>query len=460
MKNHSGQRGQALVLVMLALVGLIGLTALAVDGGNAYSDRRHAQNAADTSVMAAGLSRIRTPSCWATGQPTLCSAAENAGLGRALENGYDDNGTSNIVNVYKCTDPLATCSLPAGQLPEYYIQVTITSVVPTLLARIVGITDVTNEVQAVARVVPPSPTPWYSGSALVATMPSCKPSGWPADPFTLSGGASTYVTGAGGVFVNSDCVPAFTTAGGSYMESVAGICVVGGVNNGGTTNPAVPDDYCGTPIDPNIYTLPAVDPSSCPLAAVGQIFDLGGGSYVATPGNYNSEFPSIGGGGTMILQKGIYCLNAGFGLHSDWIMTTDVDGNGTFDGSDGADEGVLLYIPTGDMTLNAGSTLMLGAINKPGTDIGIRGYLIYLPPTNASTITITGNSGSTLVGTILAPSARVKIEGSTETGYQLNLECQIIGYSIEMGGGGTLNLEYNQGQNATTYSMPQLVLYR
>ncbi len=59
MKLKSSERGQALVLIAFAAVGLFAFTALAIDGSRVYSDRRHAQNAADTSALAAALARIR-----------------------------------------------------------------------------------------------------------------------------------------------------------------------------------------------------------------------------------------------------------------------------------------------------------------------------------------------------------------------------------------------------------------
>ncbi|MFH1185430.1 MAG: pilus assembly protein TadG-related protein [Chloroflexota bacterium] len=448
MTNRGAQRGQALILVVVGMVGLIGMTALAIDGGSAYSDRRHAQNAADTSAMAAGLAKIRNPGDW--------PVAEAAGYFRAADNGYDNNGTSNIVHVYQCTDPDATCALPAGESPENFIQVTISSVVPTYFGRVVGITDLNNSVQAIAKSVPPAPIPWYNGNALVATMSGCKTPGWPNDPFTLSGNSVSLVTGAGGVFVNSNCDNAFTANSNTTMDAVSGICVVGGVVNNGNVNPP-PDDYCGAQMDPDAYRLPAVDASSCPSA--GQFFDLGGGNYVATPGNYNSSFPSVAPAGTLKLQKGIYCLNDGLSLSGSWTITTDIDGNGTFDGSDGGDEGVLLYVPNGSVTFNGSSDVHIGAINKAGTDPGIKGYLLYVPPSNNSTVKITGGNGSTFIGTILAPSSLVTLEGGTSTD-SLNLECQIIGYSVNVTGGGTLNIQYNQGKVGATWTNPLLELYR
>ena len=49
------ERGQALILIALAAVGLFGMTGLAIDGGMVFSDRRNAQNAADTAALAGAL---------------------------------------------------------------------------------------------------------------------------------------------------------------------------------------------------------------------------------------------------------------------------------------------------------------------------------------------------------------------------------------------------------------------
>ena len=46
-----GRRGQALVLLGLAFAGFLALVALAIDGGNAFVQRRRAQNAADAAAL-------------------------------------------------------------------------------------------------------------------------------------------------------------------------------------------------------------------------------------------------------------------------------------------------------------------------------------------------------------------------------------------------------------------------
>src|SRR5438105_2667214 len=54
MTRRERQSGQAIVLVALMLLVLIGMLGLAIDGGRAYIDRRELQDAVDAAVLAAG----------------------------------------------------------------------------------------------------------------------------------------------------------------------------------------------------------------------------------------------------------------------------------------------------------------------------------------------------------------------------------------------------------------------
>src|SRR5215510_4440290 len=94
------ERAQALIIILLGMVVMIGLTALSIDGGNAYSDRRHAQNAADTSALAAALAKVKDDPNWKT-----------VGDDRANSNGFLDTdvttattATISNVEVYSCDE--------------------------------------------------------------------------------------------------------------------------------------------------------------------------------------------------------------------------------------------------------------------------------------------------------------------------------------------------------------------
>ena len=56
--SNLSERGQALIVIALAAVVLFGFVALAIDGSAKYSDRRNAQNAADTAALAAALEKV------------------------------------------------------------------------------------------------------------------------------------------------------------------------------------------------------------------------------------------------------------------------------------------------------------------------------------------------------------------------------------------------------------------
>jgi uncharacterized membrane protein len=50
--EHENERGQAIVILALAMAALLLFASLAIDGGNAYVERRRAQNAADAAALA------------------------------------------------------------------------------------------------------------------------------------------------------------------------------------------------------------------------------------------------------------------------------------------------------------------------------------------------------------------------------------------------------------------------
>ncbi|MGH2524820.1 MAG: pilus assembly protein TadG-related protein, partial [Anaerolineales bacterium] len=58
-KRAHQERGQAMVLLVLAMVGILGFAAVALDGGNIYTEQRRAQSAADSAVLAAAYRQMK-----------------------------------------------------------------------------------------------------------------------------------------------------------------------------------------------------------------------------------------------------------------------------------------------------------------------------------------------------------------------------------------------------------------
>jgi len=431
---HPTQRGQALVMIALAAVGLFAFAALAIDGSAIFSDRRHAQNAADTGVLQAALTKVRGGD-W-----------ETAGLDRAASNGYNDNGITNDVLFY--SPPIDG----PYQGNDQYIQVKIRSDVKLFFARIIGRQKATNHVEAIARAAVPEVTTWFDGKALVSVMEGCRSAGDPHDPFVVGGNGTTIVNNSG-IFVNSTCEPAFEDNGNSNLVTTSqGVCVVGGVEPGVNGVSPAPDDHCGSQIDPAKYQLlnPVCD---TPGSITGS-----SGNYEAWPGYFNrtgnQTFPNVSPSGTLKLNKGIYCLENGISLNGNWNITTDVNGNGSHDADS---EGALFFIPDGDVTFNGGSTLTVHAISSLAGGFPERflNYLFYIPPTNEANVTITGNNGSTFTGTILAPASHITLDGSGNT---FSLDTQIIGYDNTITGSGYIDITFNQANNGMTLTQPGVEL--
>ena len=146
MKNLSQEKGQAIVLFALAAIGLIAFAALAIDGGRVFSDRRHAQNAADSAALAVALSLARAPEGADYLQIATDAATESAAI-----NGYvDKNEVTNdvIVKLTEARDARRECN---GAYHGTDAQVTIVSTIDTTLARVIGRNQVTNRVSAWAR---------------------------------------------------------------------------------------------------------------------------------------------------------------------------------------------------------------------------------------------------------------------------------------------------------------------
>src|SRR5690349_14560465 len=107
-KNHQGgfvmiikasEKGQALIIITLAAIGLFAFAALAIDGSMAFSNKRHAQNAADTSALAGALAYARDGKT---------DNIETAALARAQSNGYQ-----NVVG-----DPSTLVTVTITNVPE------------------------------------------------------------------------------------------------------------------------------------------------------------------------------------------------------------------------------------------------------------------------------------------------------------------------------------------------------
>jgi hypothetical protein len=402
----SHEKGQALVIIVVSLIGLLGMTALAVDGGNAYAQKLAVQNAADTAALGGALARIRDND-WV--RVTYKIAATN---------GYNNDRISNFVKVY--SPPIS--GVYAGDIN--YIQVQITSQTPTYFAKILGITQIPVSGEAVTRTKRPEITEILEGNAVISLAPTSdcviKKS------FDVSGESTLDIEG-GGVFVNSNnptCALSTWGNGSIRLDEDETISAVGGA--------AIQKPQLLTPYPPLTGAAPISYPPPFILPKVNCDKDalVSEDGLSMRPGDWGDDvFPPEGVVG---LQPGMYCLGG------DFIV------NGALEG-----HGVVILVSHGQVHL--GGTIKLSAPNNKKNKNN--GLLLYLPPNNQHIVSLNGDGSSSYKGTILAPGSQIRLKGNESA---FGFHSQIIGYSIMSDGMSNIFIKYKDDENYDALTMPEI----
>ena len=375
------EKGQALILITLAAIGLFAFAALAIDASRAYSNKRHAQNAADTAALAGALAFTRHKDI------------ETTALARAKDNGYETDGNLTTVTVTITDVPTIDC--PSDTTGKD-ITVTIESQIPTTFARIIGRNYLDSGATATSRACGFYYAPLFGGNAVVGLNPSTFKCAFDSGP---SNSAKWKLKG-GGIFSNGcarsknndsvdltgECVSSVGAASGFTCESE------------GTKPIAYPDDV--------LKTMP---PNPCD----------------GTPGDIGLPPPASGS----TFSNGVYCISnmdvydqKDIVLDNATLYVTDIDFNLKFAGGGGF---------SGNPT-HAGS--------YAGSDDYSNYYMIIAytsPPCEdfndhtAQVIQFRGNGGGTFSGTILAPSACVDLRGNGDAN---GIHTQVIGYNVSSNG--------------------------
>lgn len=438
-KNNRFERGQALVLITFAMLGLIGITGLAVDGSMAFSDRRHAQNAADTAAISGALGKMQPVTDPVSGNLlTPDQSMQYLAHQRAESNGYNGDLIHNEVDVYSppISGVYSDCTSYSFDCNDY-VQVIIKTNVPTFFARVLGIPQVHNQVQAVALASHHDPGPLYGGNAIVELKPTSSNC---SGDFVFGGSNSTepnpkLVLDGGGIYINSDGACALVQGGcNAYidLQNGATISLVGGEQAIDSCTDNIPTPTHVTtqyPIPPEWLPKPPPECNITPQAPQ----DLGGNTYRLFPGYYDKMPPQVNA--TFILDPGNYCVG---NVVKGVVQDNNISGDGVF-----------IYIKPGGY-FDFGSN---GSVNLSAPTSGdYQNLLIYVAPdiTNlydmsewfspAPNCSITGHSGDTFQGTIYAPHCDVSIVGtSSSTG----LHIQVIAWEVKISGTATLYFTYN-----------------
>ncbi len=404
MEMKTTEKGQTLVLIALAAIGLFAFAALAIDGSRAFSDKRHAQNAADTAALAGALAY--------THGSDIQTAAQN----RATSNGYD-GGTMNDVTI-TITDIATGSGICPGNVSGKEITVTIVSNINTTFARVIGRNLITNAVTATTRGCAYHIDPLFYGSAIVGLKPNIggdcsfdsgtsNSAHWKVEGSGLFSNGCAYAKNNGSVTLDSgDCMTSVGTGSGFT-------CI---------QHPAYSINY---PED----VLAIMPPNPCD----------------GTPGDVGLPPPASGS----TFTDGVYCIS-------------DLD---AYDSKDIVLDNATLYVtdPTFDLKFAGGG----GFSGTPTQSGDYEDYYMVVAynsnpcpgftSNNTQVIEWRGNGGGAFYGTILAPSACLDIRGN---GDPAGMHSQIIGYIVGSNGDADVYVNYQEAENHQTPVNPTITLLK
>jgi hypothetical protein len=146
-----GEEGQSIIIIAAAMIGLLALAGLAIDGGNVYLQRRNAQNAADAAALA-GTRQLARAIC---GEGATDAEVAYAVAEFAERNGVEESDS--VSAVYVDLDETVLGQVGAGTIPigATGVAAEIVNHISTYFIRVVGFAEVDVAARATAVTGPP-----------------------------------------------------------------------------------------------------------------------------------------------------------------------------------------------------------------------------------------------------------------------------------------------------------------
>ena len=494
MKKNNKKKGQSAVLFALVIAGMMGFIALAIDGGMILSEKSQSQAVTDEISLTAAQSLIENSYSKQT--------AANEAISLAATQGFNNDGTDNTVTV-SVTGPFTE-----NGATVYYVDSQISSHVTTTFAQLFIQDQLNQTTNTQVRVqIISGGGPLFDGYGIIALDGNLTyPISFDGSGTVYSDGANIYsssginVPGGTKIFTEGGNIMVEETfmfsGSGSFKTDGGDVVVMGDFDHGNGTSYLdggsiyVQGDV--TDFEGNIYAggggifangdiqltwsghmyeftsvnaagiidppsqwfnipsyvqwatpqggLPPITiPSSAPVVPVLPKPDCTGlpnhGNFVASSWLDETINPGIysgiqkGGSGTLTLNPGLYCVQNG-----------DIRFEG---GSHVISNETLFYIENGDFIVTAGTDFVQTApgslIDASGNDWA--GMVVYLDPDTNTSLTVDGGAGASYSGTFYAPDSVCDWNNGVLP--TLN-ESQLVCGSINITGGVTVRLEYNE----------------
>lgn len=398
MVNEQNERGAVLVIVASSMLLLLGFTALAIDAGIGYSDRRGSTNAADNAALAAA---------WEECNPVGGTAAPAAAaLATAAANGYD-NASADV--------EVTAQSLGNG---EWQVTITRTNEGAFGVATPFADDELTVVSEAVALC---DPTEFLEGMAIFAGAKGC-----PTEELGLSG---SNIDVDGGIHSNGEL---------QIQASANSPQLTGPVTYGETSNPTPPGD-----LDPIERDYP-IDVDITEYRPGGDRADAAGSNYYSTAVSIDNDWlideghaeedPANPSGIRMLTSGIFYTSNSS---PNGAIDLQSVNGNGQ----------AVTFVTEGEIKISGSNANLVGydPIVSGGT-VGMLFFSNYdgAPGCNPSLDAVKFSANAALIGStgiIFAPNGHVQLSSAT-----IELNGSIIAYMVKSSGA-SLSISYQNDPN-------------
>jgi hypothetical protein len=424
MGRKNVETGQIMVLFVISVIVLFGFTALAIDGGRLYFERRAAQGASDDAAMTGALAII---------QGYSISEIESIVFARAKDNGFDQAKDGVTVEMHW---PPISPNPYAGDLE--YIQIFITSEIPPFLTHFVFKGSLRTTVESIAHIKPPSSI--IPGYAIYGTNPSdCRTVEFSGNPTVMVNGGSI------GSNSNAGCPCGSMVSGGNVSVEVIGgdITAAGCWNNlgsSGSTKPEPITDVDQLNLKEIRESVPIPDCNCTGLTGYGDVTFKG--VETVNPGCYRSM--KFTADADVTLLPGLYCI------YGEDPWTIETKGGARIWG-----EGITIFLmstagswkSSGDVFVHL--TAPTDLVDPSGNQWA--GMLIYTHPDNENEIVLAGTSDSYYEGSVYSLASHCVLEG-TSNGISLNT--QVYCDTVDIGGTGNLRVYYEESLN---YKVPAAV---
>ncbi|HZW03169.1 MAG TPA: pilus assembly protein TadG-related protein [Anaerolineaceae bacterium] len=461
--QHPLEKGQILVLFVFGLIGLLAFTALAIDGGMVFTDRRYDQSVADAAALAGAQAAEKVLNQEGvfyedfTCNPSdpkyipifnAMTEAYNAAVDRANANlpvsetfsDVFDADLSDQMGVTILCQPAAPTGNP---LEERFldVHVEVASETRTSFAHLLfGRERVRNQVTSVVRLE--SAVPLAYGNAIVSLNQNVPCNGAAALGMALNGGGSndaSVIIDGGGMYSNS-CI----TRNGHFSVEVTDGSVLhyaplpDGYDDNGSGSISPSPEQAPNPI----VIEDSWDPACGSNKTIADAVD-NGTAKVLPPGTYPSGISITNG--DWIFEEGLYCLQGNLKINGGNVIggcTTTEYTTGVGGPTEDCDSGGVTFVmKSGEVNIMGGAVVKLYAPLSEEADPEIKGMLFYMPESNSSRIDITGTSASEFRGTILAPTSDVTLNGTNHTSAEFAV--QVIGWNVTIGGNDEVNIIYD-----------------